>query len=257
MRVHFVERGKGPVLLWLHPFPLHGDSMRHQLEELSKSWRVVVPDQRGFGRSALPIDAGRAEITTMDDLADDAVGVLDALGVEQAVLGGVSMGGYALMALLRRAPERVRGVVLADTHAAADDDEGKKRREESARAVLENGASALEPSLLPRLLAPEAPRHLKDDVRRMLLGADPRALAAAQRGMALRPDSHETLAAWRGPALILVGDQDEITPSTRADAMAARMPQAKVVIVGGAGHLANLEAPAAFNVAVERFLGAL
>src|SRR5262249_38702866 len=146
--LHYLDQGKGSPILLLHAFPLSSASFRPQLQALSSKYRLIVPDQRGFGRSG--IGPGPTEMST---LARDGLALLDQLGVGSAVVGGVSMGGYASMALLRLDPARVKALVLVDTRATEDDDAGKRRREETAQKVLEQGVGVLADSMVPQLLS--------------------------------------------------------------------------------------------------------
>src|SRR5258708_8108720 len=150
VRLYYLDHGQGMPVLLLHAFPLNADSFRAQIAAFSGRYRFIVPDHRGFGRSALASGP-----TEMSRIARDALGLLDLLEIPRAVIGGVSMGGYATMALLRQDAARAQALVLVDTQARADDEAGKLRREETARAVLENGVKVLVESTLPRLLAPD------------------------------------------------------------------------------------------------------
>jgi len=190
----------------------------------------------------------------MKIIARDALALLDHLGIREAVVGGVSMGGYAAMALLREDAGRVKGLVLIDTHPAADDEDGKARREESARAVLERGPEVLIDAMLPKLLAPSASDALRNEVQEIIFANSAAGCAAAQRGMARRPDSREVLSRYAGPALVVVGEQDALVPPAKAKAMAELMSGAALVELPGAGHLSNLETPSEFNRALESFL---
>jgi len=249
MRLHFRDVGSGPPVVLLHAFPLSGEMFEPQWTALSGRARLIVPDLRGFGGS----DTGPSP-SEMGAMADDVLGLLDHLGVDAAVVGGVSMGGYASLALLRNDPGRVRALVLADTQTAADDAPACERRETSAREVLEKGPAALLPSV-DKLLAPSAPAELRARVSAWIAGGSPEGFAAAQRGMALRPDARDILARFGGPVLVLVGADDVLTPPAKARAMADLVPGAELVEIPGAGHLANLEQPLAFNAALVRFFG--
>lgn len=252
VRLHYSDVGMGLPVLLLHAFPLNGDSFAAQVSALSGKYRFIVPDHRGFGRS------GAAQgVTEMSRLARDALAILDALDVRSAVVGGVSMGGYASMALAREDPGRVQALVLADTQALADDEAAKQRREETARLVLERGMDALVDSMLPRLLAPEAKPEVRTEVERMIRSNSPAGAAAALRGMALRPDSQEILARFGNPALVIVGEQDTLTPPERAKQMKDLLQSAELVTIAGAGHLSNMEAPETFNRALDSFLSRL
>jgi len=237
-----------PVLL-LHAFPLTGEMFDGQVSALSKRARFVVPDQRGFGKSSL--GPGPA---TMEALAQDALAVLDHLGIGSAVVGGVSMGGYAALALLRADPGRVRGLVLADTQVSADDEAGRSAREELARAVLAGGMEVLVERQLPRLLSSRAPAGVRAAVEAMIRASAPLGAAAALRGMALRVDGRDILARFGGPTLVLVGSDDVVTPREKARAMADLVPGSELVEIPEAGHLANVEAPGPFNAALGRYL---
>lgn len=235
-------------MLLLHAFPLHGEMFEPQWTALADRARFIVPDLRGFGGSTAP--AGPSEMGAM---ADDMLALLDHLGIDAAVVGGVSMGGYASLALLRNDPGRVRGLVLADTQTSADDPAAQGTRERTAQEVMAKGPAALLP-LVDRLLGPAAGPELRARVSRWITAGSPGGQAAALRGMALRPDGRDILARFGGPVLVVVGTDDVLTPPAKARAMADLLPAAELVEIPGAGHLANLEAPAAFNAALGRFL---
>ena len=235
-------------MVLLHAFPLTGEMFEPQWTALAARARFVVPDLRGFGGSSA--GTGPSEMGAM---ADDVLALLDHLGIDAAVVGGVSMGGYASLALLRNDPSRVRALVLADTQTAADDAPARERRETTARDLLANGPSALLPSV-DALLGPSASPELRARVSDWIRAGSPEGLAAAQQGMALRPDARDILARFGGPVLVLVGSDDVLTPPGKARAMVELVPGAELVEIPRAGHLANLEAPEPFNAALGRFL---
>lgn len=250
-RYHYRDEGSGHALLLLHGFPFTHEGFAPQLASPPIGVRMIAPDHRGFGQSELG-DEDRA--TTMEDMADDALALMDALGLTNAFVGGVSMGGYVAMALAAKAPGRVRGLLLIDTQAGADDDAGKARRETVATDVLAKGAAVVADAMLPKLFAPSAEQALKDKVYGLMLAQAPAAIAAASRGMGLRPDRMQALAGWQMPTLIVVGEHDAITPVAKARAMQATMPNAQLTVIPDAGHLANLEQPLAFDTAVAAFV---
>jgi pimeloyl-ACP methyl ester carboxylesterase len=236
----------------LHAFPLSSEMYRPQISALASKYRFILPDLRGFGRSpalARPVE--------MSEFAEDALALLDHLQIHAAVVGGVSMGGYVTMALLQLDPSRVQALVLADTQMSADDDAGRQRREETARAVESRGMDALVEAQVPKLLALPPRPEVQGEVIRIIRANPPAGAAAATRGMALRPDSRNILARFAGPSLILVGENDVLTPRARAEEMAGVLGRAELVEIPGAGHLANLEAPDAFNRALDAFLSRL
>jgi 3-oxoadipate enol-lactonase len=250
--------GEGVPLLLLHAFPLSRRMWQPQLAGLADSCRLLAPDLPGFGDS--PPSGGAASAGRMEDMAAAAVARLDEAGVAAAVVCGLSMGGYVALALYETFRERVRGLVLADTRAAADDEAGRGRRLESARAVESGGSpalAALASSLVPRLIAPRT-RTARPEVvawlHREIATAPPAAVAAAQRGMAERPDRTQLLPRIAVPTLVVVGEEDEITPPADSIVLRDRIPGARLVTVAGAGHLSSLEQPEAWNAALRGFL---
>lgn len=223
-----------------------------QVKELSERYRVITPDFRGHGESGLA-----DEDSTMERLAEDVRGLLDHSKLERVALGGLSMGGYVAFAFYRRWPERVTALILADTRAGADTEEGRKGRYETAALAEREGSAAIAERMLPKLLAPvthERQPEVVAAVREMILEASPAGIARALRGMAARPASLDLLPQIKCPALIVVGEQDGLTPPTDSEAMAKAIPNSKLVMIPEAGHLSNLEQPASFNSAMSRFL---
>lgn len=231
-------------MVLLHAFPLEGEMFEPQWAALADRARFVVPDLRGFGRSS--VAPGPSEMGAM---ADDVLGLMDHLGLGSAVVGGVSMGGYVALALLRADPGRVRALVLADTQTSGDDAQARSAREATAQEVLARGSSALLPGV-SRLLGPSAPEALRTKVAGWITAGSPEGQAAAQRGMALRPDGRDILARFGGPVLVVVGADDVITPPAKAQAMADLVPGAALEVIPDAGHLASVEQPEAFNAAL-------
>jgi pimeloyl-ACP methyl ester carboxylesterase len=172
-------------------------------------------------------------------------------------VGGVSMGGYAAMALLREDAGRVRGLILIDTQPGADDEAGKQAREETAKAVEAHGSGVLVERMLPKLISAGAAAAVRYEVERMIRDNPREGAAAASRGMGLRTDSKDVLARYAGPALVAVGDKDAITPPEKAKAMAELIKGSQLAVIPGAGHLSNLEAPSEFNQIAEAFLRAI
>ncbi|MDA2913141.1 alpha/beta hydrolase [Acidobacteriia bacterium AH_259_A11_L15] len=246
------EEGQGLPVVLLHAFPLNRKMWEAQRRALSRRYRVITPDFRGHGESNLP-----EEDSTMERLAEDVRGLLEELKLERVVLGGLSMGGYVAFAFLRRYAARLAGLVLADTRAAPDSEEGRTARYENAALAETAGAGALAERLLPKLLGPST-RQGKPEVvaavRAMMLSIPPAGMARALRGMAARADSTELLGQVRCPTLVVGGEEDPLSPPAEAEAMAKNIPNAKHVKIPHAGHLSNLEQPAAFNAALEEFL---
>lgn len=250
--LYFEDVGSGEPMVLLHGFPLSSQSFWPQLERPPAGVRLLLPDHRGFGRST-----GTRGPLTMEQIASDVLALLDATGLPSAVLGGVSMGGYAALALTRMAPQRVRGLVLIDTQHLADDAAGRERRERVAQEAERDGAGLIAQAMGPRLLAAQASPELRERLHRLMSAQAPEAIAAASRGMALRRDASEVLASYPGPTLMVVGAEDPITPPATARAMAALARDATLEVIEGAGHLPNLEQPELFGAVLEAFCARL
>lgn len=241
------------TILFIHGFPLDRSIWRPQIAALT-DWRRIAPDLRGMGRSEAP-EGGYA----MGTYAEDLVQLLDALGVERVVLCGLSMGGYVAFECLRRWPDRVAGLVLMDTRAEADPPEARQGRDAMIAAVREKGAGAVAEAMLPRLLRPGTVTTnpgLVEQVRKMMAGSPVAGVAGALAAMRERPDSRPLLPTLgHVPTLVLVGEEDALTPPDVGRAMADAIPGAEYQIIGGAGHLPTLEQPEATTERLRRFLG--
>ena len=167
------------------------------------------------------------------------------------------MGGYVAFAFYRAYRARVRALILADTRAQADTPEGRAAREETAQLAEREGSQAIAERFLPRMLSPETleePIGTPARLRAMIEAGTPGGIAGALRGMALRPDSTDLLPQIDCPTLVLVGEEDTLTPPADACVLADGIPNARLVIVPHAAHLANMEHPEIFNQALSAFL---
>lgn len=257
MRVdpYVIEAGRGPAVVLLHGFPLNATTWSAQREALAGSYRVLCPDQRGFGGSQMGYDE-----PSLDEVADDVAAMLDAKKLDTVVLGGLSMGGYVAMAFARRHPQRLRALVLADTKASADAPEAAANRLRIAEEVLANGSAMLVDELMPKLVGAttKASRPMVvGRIKATIESAPPPAVAWAQRAMAARPDSFDTLRSLTVPSLVIVGDEDELSPPPEAEAMVEALPDGRLARVPQAGHMSSMEAPEAFNEALGAFLASL
>jgi len=248
------DHGAGQPILFLHAFPLNKSMWQEQITALlaESRFRLVALDWRGFGESGIT-----AEVSTMEQFADDMAGLMDSLGIDAAILCGLSMGGYAAFAFLRKYPQRVSGLILADTRPGADSAEAQANRENVASLAELQGTSAIADLQLPRLISDYTRQHspeVERRVRQMIAAATPQGIAAASRGMAQRADSSDLLSSITCPTLVLVGEQDVLTPPQLAQEYATKIPGAQFVVIPHAGHLSNLEQPQAFLQAVSGFL---
>lgn len=242
-------RGEGEPVLLVHGFPLSGRLWDATVDALCDRFRCIVPDLRGHGASQA------SEFASMARYADDLVELLDALGESRpAVVVGLSMGGYVTMELLRRHPDRVRALVLVDTRAAADAPEVAAGRRETAARVLREGTLVVADAMVDRLFASGSPETLRRQWRDIMAATPPTGAAAALRAMAERPDSTVTLAEHALPALVVVGEEDAITPPEEAHRMCRIMPDAQLRVVHGAGHMTPVESPDRFAALMREFL---
>jgi pimeloyl-ACP methyl ester carboxylesterase len=194
-------------------------------------------------------------------MADDLAALLDAKGIDRAIIGGLSMGGYVTLAFCRRHPDRLLGVVLADTKATEDTKAAREARLRMAeRLETDQNVGVLLDDLLPRLVGPTTMRHralVYGRVRGLVQSTPPLAAAWAQRAMAARPDSVGALAGFRTPTLVLHGAEDAIITEDDARALTDALPNAELIVIPGSGHLTAVEQPQLFNDAVAEFGAAL
>jgi 3-oxoadipate enol-lactonase len=250
--ISYFVQGEGIPLLLMHAFPLNHTMYDDQVEELSRVAKVILFDAPGLGKSA-PGPVG------MEDQARIAADLLTILKIEKAVVGGVSMGGYAAFAFARLFPERLHGLLLADTRPAADTADARAGRQKSADFVLQHGSAELAKQLLPKFIgaAALADEKIAGKVRGMIEAAPPKVVADLLSALGSRRDSSDILTSIRAPTLVISGADDAITPAAEAREWSAKIKGAKYVEIPGAGHLANLERPKLFNQAVSDWLGTL
>jgi 3-oxoadipate enol-lactonase len=249
----YLEAGSGRPLILIHAFPVHAELWQPQLARVPAGWRFVAPDLRGFGATS----DGGTPAQTLDDHARDVRGLMDALDIESAVVGGLSMGGYVAFALFRLAPERFAGMVLADTRAQADSPEALRNRRALLELLRARGVGAVADDLMPKLLGPttRAGRPaVVAELRRLIESNGASTIAAAVQALMSRPDSTPDLPNVRCPALVIVGEEDGIIPPADAEALQRLIAGSHYVVIPRAGHLSNIEAPEDFTAALSAFL---
>ncbi|WP_307795452.1 alpha/beta fold hydrolase [Actinacidiphila acididurans] len=250
-----VGEGDGVPVVFVHGHPFDRSMWRPQVAAGIGGRRAVVPDLRGYGESAVVPGA-----TPLGTFARDVAGLLDLVGVGRVVVCGLSMGGQIALEFLRLFPERVAGLVLADTFARADTAEGKKERYDRADRLEREGMVGYAHEVLDSMIAPAnvtalpaVARHVLD----MMLAAPPAGAAAALRGRAERPDYTGLLGTIAVPALVVVGREDVFTPVADARFLHEHIPGSRLAVIEGAGHLPNLERPAEFTAAFAGLLSAV
>lgn len=243
----------GVELVLVHAFPFAADMWRADAIALAGDVRVIAPSMRGFGATP-PGEPG----LTVESMADDLAAVLDAMKLASpVVVGGLSMGGYVALAFARRHPERVRGLVLADTRAEPDSDEARANRD-AAIAEVEGGDLAgfvdgMLPKVLGRSTQADAPA-IVERVRASMMASAPEAVVRTLRALRDRPDARPGLASITVPALVMVGEEDVLMPPSVAQGLKEGLPDAELCVLPKAGHLSNMENPDRFRAAVSAFV---
>ncbi len=242
--IHYHDDGKGFPIVWIHGFPLSSKVFEPQLA--IDQFRHIRVDLRGFGKTPPPNGE-----TSMATYARDVLDVMDNAKIDRAVIAGISMGGYVVMQLLRDAPERVAALLLLDTRETADTEEGRATRFKQAGDVAKNGIGSVVDAMTPKMaIGAEA----QAAIRKIMEESSPQGVIAALKAMAVRPDSAETLRNADVPALIVVGDRDEITPPRDAERMVKLIKHAEEAPIAKAAHAANFERPEQLNPLIHAFL---
>ncbi len=246
--------GKGQPVLLIHAFPLSSRMWEAEIETLSRNYQVIIPDLPGFGRSP------RQKEPSIPEMARETAALLDHLGVKEPVfIGGLSMGGYVAFEFLRQFPKRVSALGLFSTRAAADTPEGREKRMKAVESIKAEGLEVFSRTVIPNLLGRSTIARKNDvtgKVREMLLSNKREGIMDGLKGMAGRNDSTDLLPKITCPVLIIAGDEDTFIPVSEAEAMHKKIPQSEYHVISGAGHLVNLEQPAAFGPFLENFLSA-
>lgn len=244
-----IDRGSGTPIVWIHGFPLSSLIFEGQFE--IPGVRHVAPDLPGFGRSA------PEPVESIDRYAERVLALLDAKGIREAVIAGVSMGGYVAFSMLRQRPSLATGLVLIDTREVPDTSEGRRNRLAQIDRVEKEGTSFLIEAMLPRMLTSATIRagdRRTEMVRHAMESATPAGVCAALRAMADRGDSTAALRSASCPVLVVVGTEDDLTPPSDAERMSGTAKNSTLVRIPGAAHLSNVERPDVFNGAVRSFL---
>ena len=243
--------GADVPIVFLHAFPLDRSMWAPQVGALVRQGRCIVPDLRGFGATTT------APPYSMDQYANDVAGLLDSLGAPPAIVVGLSMGGYVAFAFWRRHRAKVRALVLADTRATADTDEGREKRRRLIEVARSRGSGTVAEMQIGTMVG-ETTRarrpEVVETVRSMMTAAPTDGIVGALEAMMARPDSTPTLATIDVPTLIVVGEEDTITPPVEAQAMHEKIRGSRVEVIARAGHISNLERPAAFNHVLMEFV---
>ena len=240
-------------LIFVHGFPLSHEMWKPQREFFSKSHSVISYDLRGHGQS----DVGDGQYT-LEHYVDDLFMLMDHLKLECSVVCGLSMGGYIALRAFEREPGRFLGLVLCDTKSEADSDEAKLKRAGAIRHIKKTGMAPFVEEFTKTVLSEKTLQtkpELVHFVKGMMQRNSPLGVCGALLALAARTDTTRVLPKISVPTMILVGQEDKVTPPATAQAMLKSIPQAALHLIPDAGHLSNLENPAAFNGFLDAFLG--
>ncbi len=250
INITYEVHGRGDPVLFIHGFPLSRELWRPMIEPMSDRFTLIMPDLRGMGDSEATCDA------SMADYSDDLAALLEVIGEKRpAAVVGLSMGGYVAFEFYRRHRDRVRALVLADTRAEADTPESAKTRLETAEKVMREGSGVVADAMAAKLFARSASPALVEEWRAIMTATKPMGVAAALKAMASRPDSTPTLKDIVVPTLIVVGEEDAITPPPLSRAMHAGIAGSRIRMIPECGHMPPVERPDAFSRAVGELLG--
>lgn len=245
-RVRYLEAGSGWPVLLLHAFPLNAHLWTPQLERAPDGFWFIAPDVRA-----------RDGAETIDEMAADVLRLADHLEIERAVIGGISMGGYVTFAAYRQAPDRFVGMLLANTRSAADTPDARRTRDRLIALARDKGPSAVVDDMMPKLLGATTLRERVDvqaQVRQIAGSSTAESIAGALVAMKSRADVSDMLERISCATLVIGADEDTATPLDEVERMQLRIPRSRLVILRGAGHLSNLEAPEDFSRALTDFL---
>jgi pimeloyl-ACP methyl ester carboxylesterase len=247
---HYVERGHGSPLVLVHGFPLDSRIWDAQVEALSDRYRVIAPDLRGFGQSV------SSEPFTIASLADDVHALLGSIDALPCMLAGLSMGGYVALAFAKKCPGDLRAVALIDTRAEADAPAAKEARNKMIELARTKGTKAVASEMFPKMISEQTAAHRQDVAHRLrtiMESQSPKTAEHALLAMRERADYTDDLPSIPVPVLILVGEQDAITPPAAAESMSKRIRQTTLVVIPDAGHMSPMEQPREVTAALRTF----
>lgn len=249
IELHYTIDGDGPWLVMSHSLACNGHMWDPQLPLLARRFKVLRFDTRGHGQSDAPAGA-----YTLEALADDVKGMLDALGIRAAHWAGLSMGGMIGQTFALRYPGVLQSLVLADTTSRYPPEAAPVWAERIKVAETKGMEPLVQPTLERWFTAAYRETHPADVARIAdMIRATPVAGYVGCSHAIPRINLTARLAEIKVPALVIVGEQDTGTPPAMAREIHANLPGSELVVIPSAAHLANVEQPAAFDAALERF----
>jgi len=249
----YESAGQGIPLVLIHAFPLFSSMWSLEIKGLEQRVKVIAPDLPGFGRSPRQVKP------SISGMAQEVARLLDSIKVkEPAMIAGLSMGGYVAFEFFRQFPERVKGLGLFSTRAGADTPEAREKRLKTADEIQRGGLESFTKTILPKLVGKttlESNPELVHEITGMITSSSREGVASALLAMAERRDSTDLLGSIKCPTLIIAGEEDALIPFSEAETMHAQIAGSQFHLLPKAGHLVNLEQPAAFQQVFEKFLG--
>lgn len=257
INLYYGDIGKEESLsiVFIHGFPFSSEMWKRQtqmLQDKNTNLRIITYDLRGHGQSSV----GDGQYT-IELFVDDLIALLDYLKITRTILCGFSMGGYIALRAIERNPDRFNALVLCDTMSSADSNEAKIRRANSIMLIKKEGVGRFAEAFLKAVFAPqtfETKPGIIDEIRRTVLSNSALGICGGLLAMAGRTDTTEALPKISVPTLILVGENDMVTPPSAAGIMHDKIPNSKLHLIYNAGHMSNLENPILFNGHLTEFL---
>ncbi len=231
----YVRRGVGKPLILVHGFPFDHTVWEEAAALLEADFDLILPDLRGFGESTTVESP-----YSIADMADDLAALMDGLSIEKAALAGHSMGGYVALAFAKKYPQRVSGLALVASQAAADAPERKEWRYKTAHDVAEKGVAVVAEAMTPKL---STDARIRAFVKELILKQGSAGVIGALKATAEREDSTPILASFVFPVVLIHGDADALIPLEKMQEIKAALPDAQMTILPGAGHMPMLEFP--------------
>lgn len=255
--VSYTDEGQhgSHVIIFIHGFPFNKSMWNLQVEPLKDNYRLIMYDIRGHGNS----DAGNEDFS-IDLFASDLISLMDALKIDKAILCGLSMGGYIALNAIGKYQERFDALVLSDTQCIADTPEAKGKRMKAIESIRKTGVEKYAGESIKNLFASESfTTKTKQiaDVREMILKTSEQSLCSTLLALSVRKETCNILPEIKVPVLVMVGNEDQITPPDAARFIHERIEGSLLKIIDHAGHLSNLENPDEFNIQLKKFIASV
>lgn len=254
LTISFTDEGPvdAPAIIFIHGFPFNKSMWAPQLDVFREDYRVIAFDIRGFGDS----DSGEEDFS-MDLFANDLIFLMDALNINKPVLCGLSMGGYIALKAIIKFPEHFQALVLSDTQCTADTPEARGKRMKSIADISRHGVESYVEGSIKNLFSTVSFSTKQKEIREtreMMANNTEKTLTNTLMALSRRKGTCSKMQDIKIPVLIMVGQEDKLTPPAAAQLMHENIQGSILKILDHAGHLANLENPEAFNLQLSNFM---